>query len=85
MSTWHWITFQGFFIQNYSPSLSCYQLPVSLPLGVELVEFLPSTLANQAVLSLGRSCVGNHIVEMSWVQHPRRANEDTSLTVHPGP
>lgn len=40
---------------------------VALRLGVEPVEFVPSMLPCQVVLSLCRSCAGSHIIEIPWV------------------
>lgn len=36
--------------------------------GWDLVKFLLSTWAHSLLLSLCRSCLGNHIVEIPWVQ-----------------
>lgn len=38
--------------------------------GQDPVRFPPSMLSRQLVQSLCRSCLGNRIVEMSWVQLP---------------
>lgn len=54
-------------IPENGSSLISYYLPVALHLGVVPCGTSPSTLACQ-LLSLGRSCLGSHIVESSLVQ-----------------
>lgn len=63
-------------------SYCCLQLFIQ---GWDLVNFPPSTLAYQLALLLCRSCLGNHVVEISWVQGPCHVWKTLSCSRHPGP
>lgn len=45
-----------------------------------LVKFAPFALIFQAVLPLCRSCLGNHCVQISWVQLSRHMQKTVSCT-----
>lgn len=49
------------------------------------MKFPQSTLECQLVLSLCRSYLGNHIVELSWVQHACHVLKTLSSSKHQGP
>lgn len=72
LMTWYWITYHGAhpwrrLVLPLSAAIDCRQLFIQ---GWNLVRLSLSVLPCQMVVSLCRSCLGNHIVEISCMQHP---------------
>jgi hypothetical protein len=61
LSTWDWITYWGAWSWR-----KLILFPVSFYLGLGHYEIYPSALACKLLLSLCRSCLGNHIARILW-------------------
>ena len=65
-------------------SVSNHWLSVVLHLEVGPCEIYPSALTGHLVLSLCKSCLGNRVLEVSYMQHLWHVEKTRSLRKHPG-
>lgn len=72
LTSWDWLTCQWScpWRKTVPPFFNNHYLPVALHQGAGLWALPHSTLACQLVLSVFKSCLGNPIVEISWVRLP---------------
>lgn len=56
--------------KTISPGLDSPEFPVLLHLWVRTCEIPPFRVSMSIVLVLCRSCLGSHIVDVSWVKLP---------------